>query len=262
MNQFCPNCGTKVPEGATFCPNCGTKLTQAEPKTAEKTNAPKSNASRLYSVAEITKKTNEAKAANRPVQTVNGERSGKRPGKIKLTRWIVAVIIALLVIFIGYRQVYVPHMIASALNSNNLSTTQGYRDVVSPSKHTVVLVADNDLEQKYFQAMGKNEFDTRRINVEDQLSGLSHDLSSRLIGQWKVAICIKDSQSSKVGVLWEYNGNKETHRFQTSTAGKQLRQEYQARKAQAAEQAREEENGEKIGAGLVGGGLGFLLGSL
>lgn len=269
MNKFCPNCGTKVPEGAAFCPNCGAKLAPDDSKTAGETVTPKSaTAPKEERDAAAAKNTAATKTAtneevNQPVQTAESGKFTKQLGKLKQlkqTRWIVTAIVVLLVIFIGYRQVYVPHMVQSALSSNNFTTARGYHNVVNPSKHMIVLVANDSLEQKYVKAMAQNEFDTRRINAEDQLSGLAHDLSGRLIGKWKVAICIKDGQ--KAGVMWEYDGNKEVKRFQTSSAGQQLRQEYQERQEQAAEQAKEEESGEKLGAGLLGGGIGFLLGSL
>ena len=160
---------------------------------------------------------------------------------------------ALLVIFIGYRQVYVPHVIQSALSSNRFTSAQGYHNVVNPSKHMIILVTDNSLNQKYLQAMANNKFDTRRIKAEDQLAGLAHDLSGHLIGKWRVAICTKDDQSGKVGVLWEYNGTKEVERFQTSSAGRQLRQEYQERQAAV----KETESGNALGSTV-----GLLLGSL
>ena len=166
MNDFCPNCGTKVPEGATFCPNCGTKLAPTNPEIAP---------------------ADEDEFSNQPIQDAKETPATKQPhGKVKKfkhTRWLVAVIVTLLVIFIGYRQVYVPHVIQSALSSNHFTSVQGYHNVVNPSKHIIILVTDNSLNQKYLQAMSNNKFDTRRIKAEDQLASLAHDLSGRLIGK-------------------------------------------------------------------------------
>lgn len=283
MNKFCPNCGTKVPEDAAFCPNCGANLKQASeqpatsaapveksrPKSAAKKEEQKEATPSNSAAPAAAKKaaaTNASDIDNKPVHDVKGGKVTKQTlgklKKFKQTRWIVTAIIILIVIFIGYRQVYVPHMVESALDSNNFTSAQGYRGSVDTSKHTVVLVASDNLQQQYVRAMEKNEFDTRRINAEDQLSGLAHDLSSRLVGKWKVAICTKDTQSGKAAILWEYDGNKEVKRFQTSSAGQQLRQEYEEKQEQEEEQAKEEDSGEKLGAGLLGGGIGFLLGSL
>lgn len=283
MNKFCPNCGTKVPEEAVFCPNCGANLKSAEERPAASEaprEAPKQAStvkkkeqqtaepakSAAPAAAKTATATNASDIDNKPVHDVKGEKVTKQTlgklKKFKQTRWIVTAIIILIVIFIGYRQVYVPHTIESAINANNFSSAQGYHQSIDTGKHTVILIASDSQERQYVQAMQKNEFDTRRINVENQLSGLAHDLSSRLAGKWKVAICTKDGQSGKVGVLWEYDDNKEVKRFQTSSAGQQLREEYEEKQEQAEEEAKEADTTEKIGAGLLGGGIGLMLGSL
>ena len=232
--KFCPKCGMKVEEGSKFCPKCGYKLTTT-----------------------IINSKRENQNLNKAVK-VEGEKYSLR--QFKYTKWIAVAIIIIILGVVGYRQFYVPNVVKSALSSNNFTSAKGYTPTVDFSKHTIMLYANNDAQGQYMKELEDNEYDTRKIDVETQLSGLAHDISSKTLGTWQVAIAIKSDQGTTI--LWEYNGTKETKRFQTSSQGRQLREEYLEKQKEAEEQAQEEDRDEKIGAGLLGGGIGLLIGGL
>lgn len=247
--KFCPKCGTELTEGAKFCPKCGYKLdASTEAKPATTVNDEKPAASKPAKVKKNTEKKAQSKKPAKPHK------------KFKYTKWIVAAVIIIIAVVVGYRQAYVPHAVKSSLAANDFTSEHGYTSSVNFSKHEIVLVASDDNLNKYMKELAANEYDTRKINIENQLSGLAHDVSSKTFGTWEIAIAAKTNQGASV--LWEYDGTKETKRFQTSSQGKELRQEYLEKQEEAEQQAEEEDRDEKIGAGLLGGGIGLLIGGL
>lgn len=232
--KFCPKCGTEVEEGSKFCPKCGFNLT--------------------------TTTINNKKENQQPDNSVKVKEGKYTLRRFKYTKWITIAILIIILGVVGYRQFYVPNVVKSAFSSNNFTSAKGYTPTANFSKHTIILYANNDAQSQYMKELEDNEFDTRKIDVESQLSGLAHDISSKTLGEWQIAIAIKSDQGTTV--LWEYDGTKEVKRFQTSSQGKQLREEYLEKQKEAEEQAQEEDRDEKIGAGLLGGGIGLLIGGL
>ncbi len=224
MNKYCPKCGTAVTAKAKFCPKCGfafqdgdngVKQDAAGDVTAQSVSAaPADSAAAKNSQAAAPKK-NQAR-----IEYDDKHASSKK----HWTRWVVAAVVAVVLIVFGYRQFYVPHTVESALDANNFTAAKGYTASANLSKHEVVIYPNSTAEQKIAQELTQNEYDTRRIAVENNLADLARDLAGKTFGTWKVGIVLRDSQGSTL--MWEYNGTKETHRFQTSNAGRQLREEY------------------------------------
>ena len=242
MAKYCPNCGTKVTTDAKFCPKCGYQLSSAAASTTSEHEG-NATGSKAYD------RLKGAKAQVKKASTKHG-----------YGKWIVGAVIVIILIVVGYRQVYVPHVINSAVESNSFTSSNGYSVTANTSKKQVIIYANSSAQQKIANQLIKNGYDTRKISVENNLGNLAHDLSGKMFGKWQVVLAVKEGQ--KASMMWEYNGIKEVHRFQTSQEGRNLRQEYLERLQQEQEQAQQEDNAEKIGAGLLGGGLGLLLGSL
>lgn len=260
MNKYCPKCGTAVDADAKFCSKCGFAFQNSDDAVkkdvAGDTTAQSDSAAPADSAA-----ANSSQAAAPKKNRARIEYDDKHTGSKKhWTRWIVAAVVVVVLVVFGYRQFYVPHTVESALDTNNFTSAKGYTASANLSKHEVVIYPNSAAEQKIAQELAQNEYDTRRIAVENNLSDLAHDLAGKTFGKWQVELAFRDSQGATL--MWEYNGTKEAHRFQTSTAGRQLREEYLNRKAEAAQQAQQENEDEKLGAGLLGGGIGFLLGGL
>ncbi len=261
MNKYCPKCGTAVTADAKFCPKCGFAF-QSSDDAVKKDAAGDDAAAQSASTAPAdSAATKNSQAATPKKNRARIEYDDKHTGSKKhCARWIVAAVVVVVLVVFGYRQFYVPHTVESALDTNNFTSAKGYTASANLSKHEVVIYPNSAAEQKIAQELAQNEYDTRRIAVENNLSGLAHDLAGKTLGKWKVDLAFRDSQGASL--MWEYNGTKEAHRFQTSNAGRQLREEYLNKKAEAAQQAQQEDDEEKLGAGLLGGGIGFLLGGL
>lgn len=262
MNKYCPKCGTAVATDDKFCSKCGFAFQDID-DAVKKSAAGDDAVAKPSSAATI----NSAAAANGQPTAAVKQQARIEPDKKNTdskkkhwTRWIVATIVVVVLVVFGYRQFYVPHTVESALDSNGFTSAKGYTTSADLSKHEVVIYLNSAAQQKVAQELAQNEYDTRRVAVENNLSDLAHDLAGKTIGTWKVELALKDSQGASL--MWEYSGTKESHRFQTSSAGRQLREEYLNKKAEAAQQAQQEDDEEKFGAGLLGGGIGFLLGGL
>lgn len=267
MSKYCPKCGTEVTADAKFCPNCGFTLQNAaddtgkEPDAKDTVDQPSSAATTDSTIASGDQPAAASKNQTQSVADKQGDAEPqKKTNRTRWTKWIVAAIVIMILVVFGYRQFYVPHTVESALDSNGFTSSKGYVASANVGKHKVTIYPNSTSQQKIAQELAQNEYDTRRITVENNLSDLAHDLSGKTFGTWKIEIALKDNQGTVP--MWKYSGTKETHRFQTSSAGRQLREEYLQRKEQAAQQAQQEDEDEKIGAGLLGGGIGFLLGGL
>lgn len=175
-------------------------------------------------------------------------------------KWVIALIVVIILAIVGYRQIYLPHTIKSVIFSNDFTTTKGYTPAVDFSKRTIILYASNQVQSQYGSDLAANGYDTRKIEVESQLAGLAHDIAGKTFGEWQIAIATKSAKGS--AVLWQYDGTKEAKRFQTSSEGKQLREQYLEQQRAAQRQAEQQEQDEKLGAGLLGGGIGLLIGGL
>lgn len=273
MSKYCPKCGTAVPDDAKFCPKCGYQFqpVSAEGHAASQpamsvSSASASSAAQQPAEVEPTHAAEQsaspasgqptkAKIVTKAAKTDNKHSHGKR------TKWILAAIIAIVLVIFGYRQFYVPHVVESAVESNHFTSAKGYTTAANLNKHQLVIYANSTAQQTIAHELAANEFDTRRITAENNLSDLAHDLAGKTLGKWQIILAVKDSQGT-ASQMWKYTGTKETHRFQTSSAGRQLRQSYLEKQQEEAQQAQEEDNEEKIGAGLLGGGIGLILGGL
>lgn len=242
MTKYCPKCGTALSPDNKYCPKCGYQLAKQEDNsaTSEQQGKPAND--------------------NKRAHVVNTKKVKKGSHKRSHKKWIIIAIIVIIAAVFGYRQVYVPHVIQSAITNNGFTSSHGYSAGADISKKQIVIYANSSAQQKIGNELARNEYDTRKINVENNLSNLAHDVSGKAFGKWQVILAIKQGQ--KTGVLWEFNGTKEVHRFQTSEEGREVRQEYLARLQQQQEQEQQERDDETLGAGLIGGGLGFLLGAL
>ena len=249
--RFCPKCGAELKAGAKFCPHCGYQLTEKKTGEAASSATPKSA---KPSDAEEAKGTAQKAMAN------GQQKPHKSTKRSKYGKWLVGVIVVIILVVVGYRQVYLPQMVKSTVASNGFTSAKGYTVATNLSKHAIVVTADQDQLQNYSRSLAANHFDTRRLGVENQLSGLAHDVNSRALGTWRLAIAAKTNRGS--GLMWEYDGTKESHRYQTTSECRQLHERYLEEKQAEQQQAQEADRDEKIGAGLLGGGIGLLLGGL
>lgn len=241
--KFCPKCGAKVKPDAKFCPHCGYQLTKEH-----------KNADNEKHVEEI------LLGGNKGDQKSSQIAKPKSNSQSRYAKWIVGLIVIIIAVVVGYRQAYLPNMVKSTVASDGFSSSKGYSVAANLSKHEIVLTADQDTLESYVRSLQSNHFDTRRIGVENQLSGLAHDINSKALGTWKIAIAAKTNQGTSI--MWEYDGTKEAKRFQTTNACRELHQKYLEEKQEERQQAQEENRDEKIGAGLIGGGIGLLIGGL
>ncbi len=254
MSKYCPKCGTAVPDDAKFCPKCGYKF--------QSVNVGKHSADVKKEHTIESGQQTKTRIVTKPANSTDKYENVKQKHFFgNRTKWILVAIIVIVLVIFGYRQFYIPHVVESTVKSNQFTSAKGYTTAANLNKHQLVIYANSTAQQNIAHELAANKFDTRRIAAEDNLSDLAHDLAGKTLGKWQIILAVKNSQGA-AAQMWKYTGTNETHRFQTSSAGRQLRQSYLEQQQEEAQKAQEEDNNEKIGAGLLGGGIGLILGGL
>lgn len=185
--MYCNNCGTEITKDAEFCPNCGKKIDK----------------NKLETVAKPASKT-----------------SVKSASKWKIITGLILVIAVLLGGFYGYRLLYYPKVVKSAITENGF-TISGYSAQANVLKKTVVIKANRAKVYNLVAASTTNGFSTAPIGAESQLAGLEKDLP----GDWTVQI-IQDVDEKSPRVMWEISGGRESVRYQNSDEFKKAKQAY------------------------------------
>lgn len=223
---YCTKCGAKLPAGATFCPSCGHPVKVKTSAQKQKTTSIPNNSSRVKKVvARISKKS--------------------------LRRWLIGIVAVLTVCFFGYRLLYLPNVVKSAVNVNRLNES-GYTATANTMKKTVIIKADQTKLDRLAGALEENDYDKTTIGAEEQLAALEKALP----GNWTVQIeqhKLREEQT----ILWQYKGSRETIRFQNSDECKQTHKQLVAAKAK--KKADDDAFNNTVSAGLLGGAVGALL---
>ena len=238
--MFCPKCGAKIDKDATKCPNCGQHLVGLKKRQAAVAAQPQSS----------DPKPNEAQPKPAATKKTQGQ-------KRKLT-W-VGLIVALLAIFFGYQQLYVPHLVESSLADNHLSTERGYQASVDPWGRKVVITFSNGSDIN--RELQYNGYDRTKIPIENELSNVAHDINGRTVGEWTIeARPNSESDFAKLNsAYWVYKGTRETKQFQSTAVGTQLRERYLNAQEQAERDRQDKEASDQVAAGVLGAGLGAAL---
>lgn len=217
--MYCDNCGAEIPKNAEFCPNCGQKV------TVKKTNT-------------VTK--SESKTTTKP------------GSKKKLVVRLIMIMAVLLVGFFGYRLVYYPSMVKSAVTQNGF-VNYGYSAKANVLSKKVVITATKAKVYNLVAASTGNGFSTHPIGAEEQLASLAKDLP----GNWTVQI-IQNVDDNSPRVMWEISGGQESVRYQNSNEFKNAKRAYI--EASRRKDATNSEINSAVAGAAVGGLIGFVLG--
>lgn len=232
--KYCTNCGTKLKADDEFCPKCGHRVNQSD---SDKLTTGKG------AVDSVTAHLKQGVQRIKPALQKQNKRS--------YLKWGIGLIVAVAVIFFGYRLVYLPHVVSAAVEANTLNAG-GYTAKANTLTKTVVITTDKLKLERVMGAVEANDYDTTHIGAEMQLAKLEKDLP----GDWTVEITqhvVKGAQT----VLWRYTGDKETVRYQNSDECKLARK--QLLQQQAQQQSDKDATTTGVTAGLLGGLVGGLL---
>lgn len=192
-----------------YCPNCGATIT---PETKQ---CPNCGLDLTQILDPRTTRTNS---------------SAKFGLQWSIYRWLLVVAIGLVVGWIGYLRVYVPRVTNEAITTTHFTAKQGYQTMVNPKQRQIVISLGSQASQQIQQELVKTGYSTKKITVETQLAKLAQRVNQRTFGTWKIAIV------NQTGLLWEVKGDRMIYRFQTSNAGRQMRQQFLLSKTTRGEQ--------------------------
>lgn len=222
--MFCPKCGTEVEKESKFCPKCGQLLTNQEEEI----------------------KTSEAKKQKKKIAV---ETTKKDTARRRL--WIGVVV--LLVTVVAYVGIYVPKRVNGIVEDVQLKQ-KGYTVKTNPFNRTVKIIAGKSNIGIVQHELEASHFDSSETGTEEQLALVASKLSSNMAGTWTVKFeqhAYKDSAR----LLWQFNGKKETKRYQQTDEAKEANQKYLEKdQAKDDDAANGEEAAEGLG-GLFGWGL-------
>lgn len=230
--MFCPNCGKKVLVTAEFCPSCGQKLKKEKIDEAQEKNS-------SIPTTKITNKVN--------------SQSKRRHNKKSLV-FSLGIIIFLLAV--GYFVIYVPTSINAVLKDNGFTTQNGYTVKTNTLSKTIILKANTGRVGHFESAIVGNNYDTSRIDAENQLGKVANILSGKVFGKWNIEIT-QSTYKETPTILWEYVGTKEVTRYQTSEECLNARKKYLQK--QAEQQESESNTTAAVGGAIVGGIVGSVL---
>lgn len=248
--KFCPNCGNKLKENDSKCPKCGFELSKA-----------KLQDNKLDGVKQ------KFNLKNIDLKNFDLRKNGSKTDKVNVQQFfgqhkkIVWAICALIAIILIYTQVYVPHVVNSALENNGFTSAKGYKVNVNRMHKIITLKSNYAHEKQFNEQLRANGFDTRQLPVENQMSNVAHEIAGRTLGTWTIEMSTGEdlhTGNGKFGSFWVFKGTKETKRFQTTPVGRQCRNEYLERQREQADDEAQQQKDDLIGAGAIG----FMLGAL
>lgn len=229
--MFCPNCGEKVALTVEFCPNCGKSL-----KTA---GAQQDN------------------ILNGSSKHKTDREDGSLNGWIyKQRKFISGAIVIIVLAILGYFLIYVPTSVNAVLKDNGFTAQNGYTIKNNVLSRTITLRANTNRVGHFESAIVGNNYDTSKIDAEEQLGKTANILSGKLVGKWDIKIS-QATYKETAAVLWEYVGTKEVTRYQTSEECLRARKEYLQK--QAEQQENDDNTSAAIGGAVVGGLVGSIL---
>lgn len=236
--KFCSNCGAKLDPGASYCPKCGHKV-EAGDTAKQKVNETAAKAKSAATTA-----ADRAKQGFKQLQGV-----AKSPARKRYLRWAAAAFAVLLAVFFAYRLLYLPGVVRNAVDANVLNQG-GYTAKANTLTKKVVITTDDLKLERLIDAIKANDYDQTRIGAEMQLASLAKALP----GKWTVEIQQHQMKGSQT-VLWRYQGNKETIRYQNSDECKR------AHKMVMAAKAKQQSTDDAVTRGVTGGIVGGLIGA-
>ncbi|QNQ81289.1 TcaA 3rd/4th domain-containing protein [Lactobacillus sp. PV034] len=139
MNKkFCPNCGHPIKNDADFCPNCGTKLNKKQENPTK----------------EIHKEPSSTQAVSQEPQSRVAMVKNKAPmsKKTKLQIVIAAIVLIIIILFVGIGNWYYPK--ANQVNRivNTLQTSTEVSKVIKPEDTAVKVTKENSKStREYFK---------------------------------------------------------------------------------------------------------------
>ncbi|WP_125580631.1 zinc-ribbon domain-containing protein [Lacticaseibacillus suibinensis] len=240
--KFCSNCGAKLDPGASYCPKCGHKVEGGDTAKQIATET----AAKAKSAATVAATTAAARA-KQGLKQLQG--AAKSPARKRYLRWASAAFAVLLAIFFAYRLLYLPGVVRNAVDANVLNQG-GYTAKANTLTKKVVITTDDLKLERLIDAIKANDYDQTRIGAEMQLASLEKALP----GNWTVEIQQHQMKGSQT-VLWRYQGDKETIRYQNSDECKR------AHKMVMAAKAKQQSTDDAVTRGVTGGIVGGLIGA-
>lgn len=233
--KFCPNCGNKLNGNESKCPKCGFVLKKKQPRENKQD----------HDIKELLNK----------VDSTRFKDLGRQHKKL-----IIGIVCAIVAVIVVYSQIYVPHVVDSALENNGFTSAKGYKVNINRTHKIITLKSNYAHERQFNQQLMANGFDTRQLPVENQMSNVAHEIAGRTLGTWTIEMSTGEdlhTGNGKFGSFWVFQGTKETKRFQTTPVGRQCRNEYLERQREQADDEAQQQKDDLIGAGAIG----FMLGA-
>ena len=236
--KFCPNCGNKLNGNESKCPKCGLVLNKKQPKENKQD----------HDIKEILNK----------VDSTRFKDLGRQHKKL-----IIGIVCAIVAVIVVYSQIYVPHVVDSALENNGFTSAKGYKVNVNRGNKMITLTPNFGSQQQINSQLESNGFDTRVVTAESQMSNVAHEIAGKTFGKWTVRMTAENvhTRDYKLAYYWVFKGAKETTRFQTSPVGQEFRRHYLQQKEDEANEEDKEHTDDVIAAGALGGALGFMAGA-